>query len=275
MEQKTFQVINTALCKYVYLPNEQKLMSVKPVRTTYDFEAGEAIQMFSLGGESATTMLSINSSFYASEDTFKNGVPLPAEQVTETLALVNLMKQLFYSRLVKEDEIGPYVWTYKNGEAAKWRLEEHAKSVFIDHNERKNNTADCQLPEAYESAEEVYMYNDYVVQNADGKRKVREGVYRRLFLTDEQNALLDKLQTAIDECVGAGITLDFDYATYELTAFNKQNIVRFGYSPECNSETEESYYLDVTRAGRTMRNIGDYNTEDSDVRFIVEKPKND
>ena len=186
------------------------------------------------------------------------------------------MERLFPSYYVNEDETGPFVWTYVNGEATKWRLEEHTKMVFIDHNDSKNNRIDGQLPkDIYESTDEVYMYNDYAVQDKDGKHEVREGVYRRLFLTDEQNALLDKLQTVIDECKDAGIALDFNTASYVLMAFNAKNIKEYGYDPIYDEEKEAAYYLDLSKAGRYMRNVGDYNTEDDSVKFVIEKPCKD
>ena len=274
--EKTFQVINTVNCKYVYLTEQKKLMSMVPMETVYNLETGDANQKFNLGGEGKLTQLQLNSQFYVSEESFKLGAPLSADHAIETCALVNIMEKLFPSYCVKEDEVGPFVWTYKNGEATKWRLEEHTKMVFIDHKDSKNNCIDGQLPkEVFESAEEVYMYNDYVVQDEDGKHEVREGVYRRLFLTDEQNALLDKLQAVIDECKEAGIAIDFNYAYYGVVAFNAKNIKEYGYEPFYDEEKEAAYYLDLSKAGRCMHNIGDYNTEDDSLKFVIARPCKD
>lgn len=272
MEQKTFQVINTAQCKYVYLTDEQKLVSMELMETVYDLESGEAFQQFKLGGDEHLTQLSLNSQFYISEGSFKLGAPLTGKQAIDTIALVNIMEMLFKSRYVKEDEIGPFLWVYENGEAAKWRLEEHTKRVFIDHNNLDNCRIDTELPTVYyASADEVYLYNDYVIQDRDGKQVVHEGVYRRLFLTDEQNALLDQLQEKIKECENAGIALEFNLATYELTAFNANNIKEYVYDPFIDEEKEESYYLDLSRAGRAISGIGDFNTDDDCMKFVIEK----
>lgn len=272
MEQKTFQVINTANCKYVYLTDERKLVSMEPMETVYDLETGEAFQQFKLGGENGLTQLSINSQFYVSEASFKAGAPIPAANAIDTVALVNIMEKLFPSRYVKEDETGPFLWIYQNGEASKWRLEEHTKKVFIDFCDRKNSRIDGELPkEYYYSADEVYQYNDYAIQDKDGEKVVHEGVYRRLFLTDEQNALVDKVQEDIDACIKAGVTFDFDYADNQLTCFNMKDIKEFGYCPQVDEETEESYPLDLSRAGRCLKHIGDYNTDDSDMAFVIKK----
>jgi len=144
--------------------------------------------------------------------------------------------------------------------------------VFIDFCDRKNSRIDGELPkEYYYSADEVYQYNDYAIQDKDGKKVVHEGVYRRLFLTDEQNALVDKVQGAIDACIKAGVTFGFDYADNQLTCFNMKDIKKVGYCPQVDEETEESYPLDLSRAGRCLKHIGDYNTDDSDLEFVIKK----
>ena len=273
MEQKSFQVINTANCKYVYLTDQKKLMSMGPMETVYDLETGEANQQFDLGGEGRLTQIPLDSQFYVNEQSFKAGNRIPTEYAIETCTLVNIMEQLFRSFYVKEDNVGPFVWTYENGEATKWRLEEHTKRVFIDYNNRQNNRIDGQLPrDIYESAEEVYMYNDYTVQDKDGLDEVREGVYRRLFMTDEQNALVDELQAVINKCIKAGVALDMDLAVYEVKAFNAANIKEYGYEPVYDEDNgERSYQLLLDKAGRTIKGIGDINTEGGDVYFVISK----
>lgn len=271
MEQKNFEVINTANAKFVYLEDEKKLVSMQPARTTYYLDEDKAEQTFILGGdESQTHRLALDGKYYVSEAAFAGGASLPRENAVRPDKLDDIMKSLFRAYLVKEDETGPFVWVYENGQATKWRIENHAEKVVIDH---INGKVDCgiELPETYFDPEEVYKYNDYVVQEKDGKTKVREGVYRRLFLTDEQNALVDKLQEAIDECTKGGISIDFDYADNSVTCFNIKNIKEFGYCPSVDEETEESYPLDLSRAGRCLKRIGDYNTDDGDMAFVIKK----
>lgn len=276
MEQKNFKVINIANCKYVYLPEQQKLMSMELMETEFDLESGGTVQRFRLGGNCEFVELPLDSQFYVSEESFRLGAPMPVYKTIETLALVNIMDGLFIPHYVKEDETGPFVWIYENGEAAKWRLEEHAKKVLIGKCDGIKNRVDCQLPEEYYmSPDEVYKYNDYTVQDKDGKTEVHEGVYKRLMLTDEQNALLDKLQAVINECSDAGIAIEYDLSPYHLVAFNKKNIKEYYYEPVYDEEKEAAYELDLSRAGRVIKGVGDVNTEDGSLQFVIEKPKND
>ena len=269
MERKEFRVIDTLKCKYVYDKRKQKLMSMKPVDVTFNLETGEVAQYFNLGGESQIAGVDINSEFYASEESFKLGAKIPAESAISVMTTESIMKKLFDS--IKTDEVGPFVWVYENGEATKWRLEEHTKNVYIDYNDKKHNVIDCPIPETYYSVEEVYMYNDYTVQDEDGKSVVREGVYKRLILTDEQNALVDKLEAVIKECKNAGIALEFDTCDYELMAFNTNNIKEYTYDPMYDESKESAYMLILGKAGRCVRGVSDINTGDDCFQFVIEK----
>ena len=273
MEQKTFEIINCSNAKYTYNDNERKLMAIKPHETVFDIDSGTVGQTFIMGGNETPVTLTAESKFYTSEESFKLCVPLYLEQATRKNTLKDIMGVLFC--YVYEDEVGPFVWSYANGNAYKWRIEEHAKTVRINHVDSGKTTMDCEKPESYRNSEEVFMYNDYTVQHNDGTKEVHEGVYKRLFLTNEQNALLDKLQAVIDECKEAGIALDFNYANYGLMAFNTKNIKEYGYDPEYDEEKEAAYCLDLSRAGRYMRHIGDINTDDDCVQFVIEKPCKD
>lgn len=88
---------------------------------------------------------------------------------------------------------------------------------------------------------------------------------------DGQEKLVDKLQEAIDACIKGGISIDFDYCSNSLNCFNIKDIKEFGYCPQIDEETEESYCLDISRAGRSLKHIGDYNTEDGDLQFVIKK----
>lgn len=272
MEQKIFERLNGSNANFMYDKDNQKLVKIQLVSTIYYIESGEVEEMCILGGDSEIQRIcNLDNQYYCSEATFKSGAPLDREQAVIKETLKDVMKHVFRAYLVKEDEVGPFVWVYENGQATKWRIEEHTKKVIVDYTDHYKATMDCDEPEAYESADEVYMYNDYILQEKAGECVVREGVYRRLFLTDEQNALVDKLQEAIDECIKGGISIDFDYADNSITCFNIKNIKEFGYCPSVDEETEESYPLDLSRAGRCLKRIGDYNTEDGDMAFVIKK----
>lgn len=272
MEQKIYERLNGSNANFMYDKDNQKLVTIQLVSTIYYIESGEVEEMCILGGDSEIQRIcNLDNQYYCSEAAFKGGAQLGREHAVIKETLKDVMKHVFRAYLVKEDEVGPFVWVYENGQATKWRIEEHTKKVIVDYTDHYKATMDCDEPEAYESAEEVYMYNDYILQEKTGECVVREGVYKRLFLTDEQEKLVDKLQDAIDACIKGGISIDFDYCSNSLNCFNIKDIKEFGYCPQIDEETEESYPLDLSRAGRSLKHIGDYNTEDSDLQFVIKK----
>ena len=134
-------------------------------------------------------------------------------------------------------------------------------------------TSDCEgdIPEGYRNSEDVYMYNDYRFIDADGKEQVREGVYKRLLLEQDQQSLADKLQSVIDECKAAGMCIYWSNADYTLNAVNVRHIERLEYDPYVNEETEDAYYYDDSRCTHVFKNVSDYNTESGDIKFVVRR----
>lgn len=271
MEQKVFEIINTFNCKYVFSQEDKKLMSIKPAKTVYDIKEGTVEQTFILGGEGEPRKIGENWKFYYGEQSFKEGSSLPQSDIVKKMTTMDVMEIMF--RGVKNDNNGngPFVWIFENGEATKWYFEERVNKVTIDHLNSGKTTMDCEQPEYYYDAEEVYQYNDYTVKNSDGTVTVREGVYRRLMLTDEQNKLVDKLQNVINECKKAGIQIDYELSDYHLVAYNAKDIEEIGYDPNYDDETEVAYHLELARAGRTIFGVGDVNTDDDYLKFIIKK----
>ena len=265
MEQKVFKTID-ANCNYVFVKSEQKLTPFRAVKSVYHLDTGETENYIKIEGSDKEQVFDGTMNFYRNEDDFKKGIPVSTP--TWNKSLKDIMYDLF--RYVKEDENGPYVWTCENGEAVKWRIEEHTNTIVIDHQDKKNTTIGCESPEDYFSPEEVYRYNDYKVMTDDGVIE-REGIYKRLFLTDEQNKLVDKLQAVVEECAKNGIAIDFDHANYEVLAFNVNNIKEYGYEPVYDEDKEAAYPLYLTRAGRAIHGISDINTDDGGVYFIIDR----
>ena len=211
---------------------------------------------------------------FACEEHFKKGELLKlsdlyAEKDIEGIVHINLS-----CRCSKLDGKRRYSWVYRNGHADKFYYAEEIGTITVtfgaDGNGNREVKTDIELPETYYDAEEVYDFNDYEVVNNDGTKTFHEGLCSRLKLTDEQNALVDKLQSVIDECNKAGIKLVFNLCDYYLTAFNSANIDRVEYDPSCDEENEICHYLNL-RDSRTLNGVYDVNTEDDCLQFVVKK----
>lgn len=204
---------------------------------------------------------------YPSKSDFVSGnrdteacVELSLEEVIDKIAVC----------YTKRDSERKYVWVYENGQATKWYFDEHINVITVNYENGclEDITTDVEIPEAYRSTEEVYKYNDYEVVNNDGTKEYHEGLYKRILLTDEQNKVVDKLQSMIAECKEAGIGIVFDYRSCELKVYNKASVGMYEYSP---SEDDDHVLIETDfERSRRIEGIEDVNTDD-DYWFVLDK----
>ncbi len=216
--------------------------------------------------------------FYATTEAFEKGETIKHDDLycmnNEQGVCSELLKGT-PNRSTHTDEKGTYVWAFVKGQAVKWYFREHIDVVTWHCNnyyvDRATCDADGGVPENYYGCEEVYQYNDWTEVKENGERVKHEGIYNRLRLEPDQEELADKLQQAIDACKEAGMDIYFNYASYDLNAVNVRHIERLEYNPSVNEDTEEAHYFDDSRVARVFKNVGDLNTEDSDVKFVIKK----
>lgn len=214
--------------------------------------------------------------FYKSPEDFEKGKTIGKEELywmRDEGGLCGVLLKEQHNRRARMDDKGCYIWAFVKGQAVKWYFNEHINTVTLhcvagDTNAKA--TADEEVPESYFSVEEVYKYNDWTEVREDGESVKHEGVYNRLFLEPDQNALLDKLQAVLDECKKAGIHVYFDLCHYKLRAFNEKPIERVEYDPILE-DGEEALDLDLSRAARSIRGVYDLNTEDTSLKMVIKK----
>ena len=81
----------------------------------------------------------------------------------------------------------------------------------------------------------------------------------------------EKLQAVLDEMKEAKMLVYWSNADYTLNAVNLRKVQRVEYDPEYDEETEEALYFDDSRCSHVFKNVTDYNSEDSDVKFVIKK----
>lgn len=98
------------------------------------------------------------------------------------------------------------------------------------------------MPESwYLTWEEAIQWNDYVVVETDGNKRVQKSKMKSLMLTAEQRELVDNLVQAINAVNDSGVILSFDdYGN--LFAYNKTNVDEYGWGYECDSADSESLF---------------------------------
>jgi len=217
--------------------------------------------------------------FYATTEAFEKGETIKHgdlyEMADEQMVCDRLLRGTPNTTSHKDDEKGVFVWAFVKGQAVKWYFRKHIDVVTLHYKngcvDRATCDADGGVPENYYSCEDVYDYNDWTEVKEDGERVKHEGVYNRLRLEPDQEELADKLQQAIDACKAAGMDIYFNYASYDLNAVNVRHIERLAYDPSVDEDTEEAHFFDDSRVSRVFKNVGDLNTDDNDVKFVIKK----
>lgn len=216
--------------------------------------------------------------FYATTEAFEKGETIKHGDLycmkDEQVVCSELLKGT-PNRTTHTDEKGTFVWAFVKGQAVKWYFRKHIDVVTWHYKNgcvvRATCDADGGVPENYYSCEEVYDYNDWTEVKENGERVKHEGVYNRLRLEPDQEELADKLQQAIDACKEAGMNIYFNFASYDLNAVNVRHIERLAYDPSVDEDTEEAHCFDDSRVARVFKNVGDLNSEDADVKFVIKK----
>lgn len=216
--------------------------------------------------------------FYATTEAFEKGETIKHNDLyymNNEQSVCSYLLMGTPNRTTHTDEKGTYVWAFVKGQAVKWYFRKHIDVVTWHYKNgcvgRATCDADGGVPESYYSCEEVYQYNDWTEVKENGERVKHEGIYNRLRLEPDQEELAGKLQQAIDACKLAGMDIYFNHASYDLNAVNVRHIERLEYNPMVDEDTEEAHCFDDSRVARSFKNVGDLNTEDSDVKFVIKK----
>lgn len=275
--------------RYMFNPEMQALVEVSVVKEVFNLNNGKCSQEWRVANTDKVMKTcytpateeqpeQFDGKVYRSLVDFEHDAPLPIGDVFNTKGserdvCAGLFKNGY--RFADSDEKGAYVWTFLNGEAVKWYFREHIDEVTWNYSEKGQikvtSDYEGELPQPYHNSEEVYQFNDYRFIDENGKEVVREGMLKRLLLESDQQALVEKLQAVIDECNKADITIYWSNADYTLNAVSRRKIDRIEYDPNIDEETEEAYYFDDSRAAHTFKNVGEINSEDSDVKFVIKK----
>ena len=211
---------------------------------------------------------------YVSEEQFKKGEQL---KLTDLYKYENFWLIINYAtpnrRVLKEGD-RYFSWVYRNGVADKFYYDEEVHTITTtfgtDGTGQRKIELDVEIPETYHNAQEVYDFNGYEIVHNDGTKTYHEGLCARLKLTKEQEALVDKLQSVLNECRDAKIHIRFDLSDYNLTAYNVADVERVEYDPIIDEKTEVCQYLNLRKA-RTLSGVYDINTEDDSLQFVVKK----
>jgi hypothetical protein len=181
---------------YYFNTESEKLEKFELVKAEFTLAEGTPVRYYcKLGGVDAVVE-SEDLVLYESEAAFKTGyrmawTPLEPRELRNCMPIVH--------QLPKNK-----TWAFRNGKAEFIEVDDillvYENGVFSVASGEK----------FYTSTKSVYMYNDYVVKEADGSERKVECVASKMALTDKQKELVERLNAIAREMYDAGL-----YVAYE------------------------------------------------------------
>jgi hypothetical protein len=129
-------------------------------------------------------------------------------------------------------------WVFENGEAVKKSVDNMV--LVLGSNYRLSVKDGTKL---YETREDVFKHNDYVMIDEQGVEHVIESVATKMQMTDAQMVAIQNLKEAIDVLSAQNVRLYYDSDCEELIAFNCNNSDHHypGYAPDMEEGYQSVY----------------------------------
>lgn len=136
-------------------------------------------------------------------------------------------------------------WVFENGEAVEKSVDD---IVFVLDSNYKLSVKDG--IKLYESREDVFKHNDYVMVDEQGVEHVVESVATKMRMTEEQMVLIQNLKEAIDALSSKNIRLWYDTNYERLAAYNYNNYedAYVRYAPDMEEDYQSVYEFHETIA---------------------------
>lgn len=250
MEEKKIKLHNASLLNYAYNSETKTLFYIKRTYVHFDFKNMTCEEAFeTINGEKID--FSEKWTFYNSQHDFIQGEKIGVDEIYCELTPNEIFQQCTKGN-VRDDFGRIYSWIYKDGQAARFYLDEHVVSITKDGSKVEIEYDGGEI-ETYRSAEEVYQWNDYYKQNSDNKpAELVVAPKKKLRLTDEQRKVAERLSEAIKEAHAVGISVLYDDSDGTLNMVNGEHIESIGY--DCGPH--KFFGEDFERAGVITESIG-------------------
>jgi hypothetical protein len=129
-------------------------------------------------------------------------------------------------------------WAFEDGEAVEKSVDD---IVFVYDRNHKLSIKDG--TKLYQTREDVFKYNDYVMVDENGMEHVVESIATKMRMTEEQMVLIQKLKETIDALSAKNIRLWYESDCEKLIAFNYNNSddSYVGYAPDMEEGYQSVY----------------------------------
>lgn len=178
---------------YLFNETSKKLEKYELIKIEYTLDDDTPTRYFCKLGGVATMIEDNRLPLFHNEDEFKRGNSIPSRDAIDKYQL---------HRILPTHGAG-LTWAFENGMA----IEVDAKTIGLTYQDDKTFISSGRR--YYGNKEEVFMYNDYIVKEADGTERVVVSPATKMALSDEHKLLVDKFNALVVEMRQAH--LDFIY----------------------------------------------------------------
>lgn len=206
---------------FVFNEDTNKLESYEFISAEFSFANNTVVYHCKLGSKDAEIHDGVLK-VYASTEKYEQGIEAKTYTIDD-----------YAFRRLNVNTQTRTAWVFENGEA----IEKSADDmVFIlDSNLNLSIKDGTRL---YETREDVFKYNDYIVVNDQGMEHVVESIATKMKMTDAQMVAIQNLRDAIDALHLNNIRLCYDIEYEQLIAFNLNNSdnTYVGYAPDMDED---------------------------------------
>lgn len=147
---------------------------------------------------------------YLDEEHYKTG------HAIERVYMKNTIQKVLPYTL--DEQNNPKVWVFEMGEAKQIC----AKDILMRYT-FKDGKCEVMGIKCYESREDVYRHNDFIVKEDDGSERLVECIASKMKLTEEQCAIIKELEDVLQRTKDVGLRLFHDEYNETLWAYNVLN----------------------------------------------------
>lgn len=141
----------------------------------------------------------------------------------------------------------PHVLVFENGDCVDKEL--NIEVVKVESRFECDVVVGDKIPEeTYKSRQDAFDWNDYTVVESDGSKHEVKSIKKKMALSDEQVAVMKKLEQSLKEVKDAGIALAFDYERESFYAVNNnglklESMGEWDYGKQDEKERDTAQYV--------------------------------
>lgn len=205
---------------YLFNETSKKLEKYELIKIEYTLDDDTPTRYFCKLGGVATMIEDNRLPLFHNEDEFKRGNSIPSKDAIDKYQL---------HRILPTHGSG-LTWAFEDGMA----IEVDAKTIGLTYQDDKTFISSGRR--YYSNKEEVFMYNDYIVKEADGTERVVVSPATKMALSDEHKLLVDKFNALVVEMRQAH--LDFIYDS----SYGKVKVVNLTHAKSMNVDYYDADY---------------------------------